>query len=549
MKFPLLLFAILQSTAPVQQTQQAPLVSATIEGFVLRAGTDEPISRARITVLQMTGPGGAPISAGARRIIPVVTTDSQGHFVIGNVDPGSYYVTAQRNGFAQQAYGERAPGRPGAPVNVVAGQTLKDVVFRLSPGGAISGRVADSTGEPIAGMTVELVKSSYDPNGQRTLQVINVGHTDDRGEYRIYWITPGRYYLDVSPRPVGPQYPNFNEVIEPGYVLTYYPGTRDPSMAEVIEVQPGAELSPIDFKLNRQPFFRVRGRVFDVQTGQFPRNANVFLSAKLPTGRSFSFTNRGNYNTADGTFEIRDVPPGSYWVHANMDRNSVQVPIEISASDVENVPLALTSGFQMTGRVLVDGTSSAVLPDIERTEIYLTSIESLPLGEPRGQLKANGLFSFENIPAGEYRITLVPMPANTFMESARLGQTDVSAGLTISGPLSDSLEIALSTKGGLVEGTVLDKEQKPMPGAQVVLISERQRDRRDLFRPSRADQNGHFTMRTIAPGDYKLLAWEDIEPGAYYDPDFIRKYEALGTPVKITESGRLTVETKVLPVN
>src|SRR5437868_6728461 len=110
MKFPLLLFAILQSTAPVQQTQQALPAGATIEGFVVRAGTNEPISRARITVLQMTGPAGAPISAGARRIIPAVTTDSQGHFVIGNVDPGSYYVTAQRNSFAQQAYGERSPG-------------------------------------------------------------------------------------------------------------------------------------------------------------------------------------------------------------------------------------------------------------------------------------------------------------------------------------------------------------------------------------------------------------------------------------------------------
>src|SRR4051812_15343507 len=114
MKFPLLLFAILQSIAPVPQTQQAPPARATIEGFVVRGGTNEPISRARITVQQMTGPGGAPIPLGARRIIPAVTTDSQGHFVIANVDPGSYYVTAQRNGFAQQAYGERAPGRPGA---------------------------------------------------------------------------------------------------------------------------------------------------------------------------------------------------------------------------------------------------------------------------------------------------------------------------------------------------------------------------------------------------------------------------------------------------
>jgi hypothetical protein len=56
-------------------------------------------------------------------------------------------------------------------------------------------------------------------------------------------------------------------------------------------------------------------------------------------------------------------------------------------------------------------------------------------------------------------------------------------------------------------------------------------------------------MRTIAPGDYKLFAWEDLEPGEYNDPDFIRKYEALATPVRVSESSNLTVEVKVIPEN
>jgi hypothetical protein len=82
----------------------------------------------------------------------------------------------------------------------------------------------------------------------------------------------------------------------------------------------------------------------------------------------------------------------------------------------------------------------------------------------------------------------------------------------------------------LIEGTILDKEQKPMPGVQAVLVPDRQRDWRDVYRFSTADQNGHFTMRQIAPGSYKLFAWEDLEPGAYNDPEFVRKYEDLATP-------------------
>jgi hypothetical protein len=228
MPFAIMLLAILQSAAPIQQTPSQN-ATAAIEGFVLRAGTDEPVSRARISVVRMTGPNGAPIPPGPRPAIPAVTTDSQGHFVLKNLDPGGYSVTAQRNGFAQQAYGARAPGRPGAPVNVVAGQTMKDLVFRLIPGGTITGRVADSTGEPIAGMTVQLEKTSYDLNGKRTLQRVNDVQTDDRGEYRIFWITPGRYYLNVTPSNISPIFPN--QVVEPGYVPTYYPGTTDASMA------------------------------------------------------------------------------------------------------------------------------------------------------------------------------------------------------------------------------------------------------------------------------------------------------------------------------
>ena len=105
---------------------------ASIEGFVLRAGTNEPVSGARITVRKVSGPE-----------VQNATTDSQGHFIVANLETGSYSVFAQRNGFASQTYGERAPGRGGTPLAIVSGQQMKDIVFRLVPSGAISGRVSD----------------------------------------------------------------------------------------------------------------------------------------------------------------------------------------------------------------------------------------------------------------------------------------------------------------------------------------------------------------------------------------------------------------------
>src|SRR5207249_10534298 len=111
-------------------------------------------------------------------------------FVFRDLDRGSYSVTAQRNGFARQAYGERATGRPEAPLSILARQALKDVVFRLVPAGTVGGRVTDSTSEPIAGISITIGRFTYDPTGKRTFQPINFARTDDRGEYRMYWITP-----------------------------------------------------------------------------------------------------------------------------------------------------------------------------------------------------------------------------------------------------------------------------------------------------------------------------------------------------------------------
>src|SRR5213594_1556278 len=315
------LMFVLQSAAPFQQPQLIQNAKASIEGLVVRAGTSEPIARARVTVLRTAGPGGAPPPVGPPQTTPPVTTDSQGHFVLRDLDPGSYSLTAQRNGFARQAYGERAPGRPGTPLNIVTGQALKDVVFRLVPAGTVSGRVTDATGEPIAGITITIARFTYDPTGKRTFQMVNSARSDDRGEYRMYWITPGRYYVNAGPAPTTPlfRFPSDNEIIEPGYVLTWYPGAADESSAVPIELQPGAELSTVDFNLTRQPLFRIRGRVFDARTGQVPRNPGVSVYPRNPAG-GFLINTRSsaNYNPANGTFEIRDVAPGSYWVSAEI---------------------------------------------------------------------------------------------------------------------------------------------------------------------------------------------------------------------------------------
>jgi hypothetical protein len=67
--------------------------------------------------------------------------------------------------------------------------------------------------------------------------------------------------------------------------------------------------------------------------------------------------------------------------------------------------------------------------------------------------------------------------------------------------------------------------------------------RADLYRStSTADISGRFHFEAVAPGNYTLFAWEDVEEGIWHDPEFVNRFENLGTPVHIDEANSVTVE-------
>ena len=77
-------------------------------------------------------------------------------------------------------------------------------------------------------------------------------------------------------------------------------------------------------------------------------------------------------------------------------------------------------------------------------------------------------------------------------------------------------------------------------GAAILLAPDR-RSRADLFKSVTSDQNGHYEFAAIAPGDYKLFAWEDVEPEAWNDPEFLKDYEKQGEKVPLELKVRATV--------
>ena len=158
------------------------------------------------------------------------------------------------------------------------------------------------------------------------------------------------------------------------------------------------------------------------------------------------------------------------------------------------------------------------------------------------------MFSLEKVNAGEYRFVVQGLPPAMYVKSARFDQTDILAsGFTVSDRSPGTLQVVLSANSGQITGNVSDKESKPVRGIPTVLIPDNNRDRRELFKIVQTDQNGHFVMNGIAPGDYKVFAWEDIEPFSYFDTDVLKQFEDNGKPIHIVETTKETMDFRLIP--
>jgi hypothetical protein len=143
--------------------------------------------------------------------------------------------------------------------------------------------------------------------------------------------------------------------------------------------------------------------------------------------------------------------------------------------------------------------------------------------------------------------SLPPALQNAYVKSIRLGSTDVLNGpLHIEGKPSALLEIVIGKNAGGIDGQVVANPQGSAADVSVVLVPEVRR-RSELYRATTTDVAGQFHFDRVPPGDYKIFAWEEVQDGAWYDPEFLRTVENRGTPVRILEGGTETPRVEVIP--
>lgn len=552
---------LLSSASSLAQPQTTPK-PAVVEGKVVSTTTGEPLRKVELTLAlggasdefgammaMYGGDSAAPVDAKAPKAVRktfAATTDATGKFKFDQVEPGEYLLSAKRAGYVDNLYKPEGKYSSDGKLRLAAGDELTNVVFRLVPQGALSGRVVDEDGDPVAGTFVSARYYIY-TGGRRRLMPADAGQTNDRGEFRLGKLKPGRYYLSASavnqsPLAEVPPQPKDGSP-ETGYVSTYYPSATDVTLATAIDVAAGADLAGFNIQLRKSKVVRIKGKVVG-DDGTPLKNAQIMLMSPGNPGSMYIKI----VDNPQGRFELANVQPGSYMIMAMQIGTSPSVhmqPLVVPAEGLDNLQVGAQTEGTVSGSVVVSGEAKIAVKGLN---VMLAGTEDSPTMPVMGSVSESGAFVLKKVAAAPYELSLQPLPAGTYLKSVqwagreRLGQTlDFAAGFA--GPL----QIGLGADGGTFEAAVLS-DDKPAADATVVLLAADPDGRfPETTQSGESDSAGHVSLKDVPPGDYLAFAWEKVEDGQWLDAAFLKPFENQAARVTIHPKGNEKAQLRLIP--
>jgi hypothetical protein len=527
--------------AHAQTPATPPQSSGAISGLVVDAHTNTPIRRAIITLSTVeTQPQDA-----------VAWTDSNGRFSFGYLPRGRYQLRAAKDTYQMTVYGAKTPGRPAAIIQLADGEVRSDFIFRLQLMSSISGTVLDDDGDPLAGVQVMVMTPGFQRQKRKLLPGPGT-MTDSNGHYRVSGLAPGRYALVVNSThrqglKMRPEVSTGQPQPQYSYGVQYYPGSDRGESAALIAVQPGQEISRIDFQLTARPMASLEGKVV-VPAGITSVSE---VSVTVMNEDSAIRTNFGaGASLPDFNFRVDQIPPGFYLLvaQASLDGKRYRGFQRIDVGDLglRDIVVPVEPSIDLSGSVSVEGPDAAKYP---AAFVGLVPGDGLPWNvQPiRANVNKDGSFKITGVPPGVWDINVGPIPPSGYLKSMRLGDDDVlTADMVIRSSTTEHLNIVLSTRAATLEGDVLQGDQ---PARAVVVLAPDAKLRHvvSFYRFALADEKGHFEIKGAAPGRYQLYAFEEFDQRSIQDPDFLKPFESSGVPVTLGEGKNPSQKVSMIP--
>jgi hypothetical protein len=520
-----------QSSAPRDRpvSPERAETTASLGGRVLAGDTGRPLRRVTVS-----------LTTGNMQTTRWTVTDDAGAWVFANVTPGAYRLTASRDGYVTWAYGQKGPFGPAATISVVAGDTRERLDIVVPRGGVVTGRIVDDAGEPVGAALVEARRVAF-VDGVRQLVPVADGFrplhygglTDDRGEYRIFGLAPGTYFLSATHAPT----PTGHSDDRVTYATTFYPGSTSVAAAGPVRVVAGTDASA-SFGLARVRLVEVSGRV---TTSQGAGVRALVGLAPIAPGHAIEGPGRPVEVDSSGTFAVRGVPAGDYVLRATV--RSAGVPDEVAAvrltvggEDVRNLIVATAATASAAGRLVLDPSSSSRVP----SGFFLDSVRMgvVEVGgrvAPSRPIPVGGTFDVAGF-VGPHLVRLRNPAPGWWLKAVFInGRETTDVPYTFRPGEVAEMEIVVTDRMASVSGNVRGQDGQPAPDHTVVIFST---DERHWGRGTRhviasvPDTDGAFAITGLPPGEFAVVAVPPLEAGEQSDPERLSTW--LGSARRLT---------------
>jgi len=296
--------------------------------------------------------------------------------------------------------------------------------------------------------------------------------------------------------------------------------------------------------LRRVDVFTVRGQVYNMTAKRSSTSYNLSLSPRGEDAWLRLPQRDAIVDDKNGTFTFRDVLPGPYllgafWMDEGRRYQAFQ-SIDVGNADVDGIALTVLSGMSVSGRLTWDGQPTS---DRNRLVVYLRAVEGSYGYGSRATVALPWTFVLNDVYDLTYRVGVAGLCDDCYLRTLRYaGATSPEDTFTPARGSNAALEVTISSKGARVRGSVIDEDNLPAVGVWVAMLpDEAHRSTRRLYKSAATDQYGHFDLRGIAPGDYKLFSWEEAESGAWEDPEFLKPFEGKGEKITMQEGDQKTL--------
>jgi hypothetical protein len=283
----------------------------------------------------------------------------------------------------------------------------------------------------------------------------------------------------------------------------------------------------------------------------------------------------------DGRFSFNNVTPGDYSLQARATVREASpqgeagrgrgrgqgaiaqvlwaaADVSVGGQPLPEIVLNLQPGMTVGGRVQFDG-GNAPPDDLSMVRVSLAGRGPQTFeigGTPPTQADATGRFTIPGVAPGRYSITATltgggrggrgqpnlatPGGTSWTLASAMYEGTDLLDFPIEIGPNQSLRDVVLTYTARTQElsGTIQDTSGRPTADFTIVVFPTDTRfwlPQSRRISATRPGTDGRFTFRGLPPGSYRLTAITDVEPGEWFDPDFLAQLASVSIPISLSE--------------